>query len=477
MGTLRREGAARHPRVRTPSPVIGYRLPSGRGATEQPNAANDSAPLTVEMWVLVVATGVATGLLGAGMMWLLHAVQHVAFGYSHGTFGPAVAHASPHRRLAVLAIAGAISGPAWYVLRRATRGESSDLDDELWTGTGDLSFRRSLGTSVLSEVAVGAGASLGREAAPKLMGGAAGSLLAKWRQLTPAQRRLLVACGGGAGMGAVYNVPLGGALVTAELLYGSLTLPVILPALACSWIATAVSWIYLPTTATYVNVPSYPLRPSLVVFALVAGPLIGLIAVAYIRLIGWVSYHRPSGRWLLVAPLVAFTVLGVVALGYPQLLGNGKDLTRTSLLAIGGGSVALLATLVILKPLMTALCLGSGATGGLFMPSMATGALLGVLGGKMWTHAWPGNAAGAFAVIAAAAMVGASMQAPLAALALMIELTRTTDSLIVPMIAATALATIVARYLDGYSIYSSRLPPRSDSRREETAATPAGERL
>jgi H+/Cl- antiporter ClcA len=278
-------------------------------------------------------------------------------------------------------------------------------------------------------------------------------------------------------MGAVYNVPLGGALITAELLYGSLTLPVILPALACSWIATAVSWVYLPTNATYVNVPSYPLHMSLVFFSLVAGPVIGLITVGYIRLIGWASHYRPVGRGLLVGPLVAFTVLGLVAVGYPQLLGNGKDLTHTSLVAVGGGSVVLLLVLVTLKPLLTALCLGSGATGGLFTPTLATGALLGVLLGKAWTQAWPGNAAGAFAVIAAAAMIGAAMQTPLAALALVIELTRTTDTLIVPMIAATALATVVVRYLDGYSIYSSRLPARNDARRSGSAATPAGERL
>jgi H+/Cl- antiporter ClcA len=69
------------------------------------------------------------------------------------------------------------------------------------------------------------------------------------------------------------------------------------------------------------------------------------------------------------------------------------------------------------------------------------------------------------------------MQTPLAALALMIELTRTTDTLIVPMIAATALATVVVRYLDGYSIYSSRLPRRSEPAPAESSATPAGERL
>ncbi|HTR69395.1 MAG TPA: chloride channel protein [Mycobacteriales bacterium] len=467
----------RVPRVRSPQPLISTRVRSGRGATEQPNASgDDTAPLTPIFWLLVVLVGVATGLMGAALMWVLRSFQHLFYGYHGGSFGVAADHAWPVRRLIVLVVAGAICGPAWYVLRRVTAGESSDLDDELWTGTGKLSFRRSLGTSVLSEFAVGAGASLGREAAPKLMGGAVASVLATWRDLTPQQRRLLVACGGGAGMGAVYNVPLGGALIAAELLYGSLALPVILPALACSWIATAVSWIYLPTTATYVSIPSYPLRATLVVFTFVAGPLIGLVAVGYIRLIGWVSYYRAAGRWLLVAPLGAFTILGVLALRYPLLLGNGRYPAQLAFLGIGGSALTLL-VLIALKPLVTAMCVGSGVTGGLFTPTLATGAMLGLLLGRAWTHLWPGSPLGAYAVIAAAAMIGSSMQAPLAALALMVELTRTTDDLIVAMIAATVLAAVVVRYLDGYSIYSSRLPKRSDSRRGERAATPAGERL
>jgi H+/Cl- antiporter ClcA len=179
----------------------------------------------------------------------------------------------------------------------------------------------------------------------------------------------------------------------------------------------------------------------------------------------------------LVAPLGAFTVLGVAAMRYPQLLGNGKDLAHAALISHGGDAFALLLALLLLKPLMTALCLGSGATGGLFTPTLATGAVLGALLGQAWTLAWPGIPVGAFAVVAAAAMIGAAMQTPLAALALMIELTRTTDTLIVPMIAATALATVVVRYLDGYSIYSSRLPRRGVARPAESSATPAGERL
>ena len=56
-------------RVRVPSPLIPWRLPSGRGATEQPNATGDGdAPLTMRFWVLLVFTGVATGLLADLMM-------------------------------------------------------------------------------------------------------------------------------------------------------------------------------------------------------------------------------------------------------------------------------------------------------------------------------------------------------------------------------------------------------------------------
>jgi len=90
------------------------------------------------------------------------------------------------------------------------------------------------------------GASIGREAAPKLLGGASGSMLAGWGGLSAQQRQLLVACGGGAGLAAVYNVPLAGALFTAEILLGSITLPVMLSAIACSAIATATAWVYLP---------------------------------------------------------------------------------------------------------------------------------------------------------------------------------------------------------------------------------------
>jgi H+/Cl- antiporter ClcA len=305
------------------------------------------------------------------------------------------------------------------------------------------------------------GASIGRENAPKLMGGASAGILAGWARLTPAQRRLLMACGGGAGLAALYNVPLGGALFTAEVMMGSISLPIVLPALACSGIATVTAWLYLPSRATYLDVPGYHVTVPLLAWALLAGPLIGVIASGYIRLIGWVSHHQVSGRWALIAPVAALGALAVVGFAYPQLFGNGKDMAHDAFL--GSDSLVLLLALFALKPLVTALCLGSGASGGLFTPTLSTGAVLGGAAGIAWSLLWPGSPAGAYALVGAAAMLGAAMQAPLAGLALIMELTHGGFAIMIPLVLATVTATVVARHIDGYSIYSARLrahPPR-----------------
>jgi len=226
------------------------------------------------------------------------------------------------------------------------------------------------------------GVSLGREAAPKLMGGASGSVLAKWFNLTTAQKRLLVACGGGAGLAAVYNVPLGGALFTAEVLFGSFALPVVFPALVTSLIATAVAWIYLPTSATYADIPNYRFSASLLIWSLLAGVVIGVLAIFYVRLIGWVSFHRATGVHLFWAMPLAFALVGVIGLAYPELFGNGKDMAHEAFLGLG--SVGLLFALFTLKPLVTALTLGSGAAGGVFTPFLATGVRRGGRGSDDW---------------------------------------------------------------------------------------------
>jgi chloride channel protein, CIC family len=308
--------------------------------------------------------------------------------------------------------------------------------------------------AVQSIVLVALGASLGREAAPQQAGAALASALSERIGVPRWQRRLLVACGAGAGMAAVYNVPLGGALFALEVLLGTLTLPLVLPALATALIATAVAWIALPRSPTY-TIPAYGVSASQIVWALIIGPIAGLAAVAYIRLIARAHALRPAGVLRFAAPVLVFTALGALSIAYPQLLGNGRPVVQLALVAqLGAG---LLAVLLVLKPLATAACLGSGAPGGLFTPTLAYGVLLGGLLGHGWAQIWPGAPLGSYAIIGGAAVLAASMQGPLAAVVLLLELTHGADSLIVPILLAVVEATVIARLLGAPSIYSARL--------------------
>jgi H+/Cl- antiporter ClcA len=254
-------------------------------------------------------------------------------------------------------------------------------------------------------------------------------------------------------MAAAYGVPLGGALFALEVLRGVLALRLVLPALVASLIATAVSWIWLPNAPTY-QIPAYPSSPSIVAWALLAGPTAGVVSVIYVRLIAWADRGKPRGWRRLVAPPLALGLLGVVSIAFPQILGNGKDIAELAF--TDQVTSILLLILLFVKPAATALCLGSGVPGGLFTPSLALGALLGGVLGHAWSWVCPGAPPGLFAVVGAAAVLAATTHGPISAVVLMIELTGHDRSFIVPLILGVATATLVARTIDRRSIYDAR---------------------
>jgi H+/Cl- antiporter ClcA len=306
---------------------------------------------------------------------------------------------------------------------------------------------------VLSILVVAMGASLGREGAPKQTGAVIANVLSDRARLSDEQRRLLVACGAGAGMAAAYGVPLGGALFALEVLRGVLALRLILPALLASAIATAVAWLALPNAPTY-QIPAFPTSASVVCWALLAGPIAGLVSVGYVKFIAWADRNKPAGWRRLVAPIVALGLLGAASILFPQLLGNGKDITQLAF--ADQVAPALLLSLVVLRPVSTVMCLGTGVPGGLFTPSLALGALLGGVLGMAWSWIWPGVPPGLYAVVGAAAMLAATTHGPISAVVLVMELTGRDRSFILPLLIAVVTATVVARTLDARSIYDAR---------------------
>jgi H+/Cl- antiporter ClcA len=255
-------------------------------------------------------------------------------------------------------------------------------------------------------------------------------------------------------MAAAYGVPLGGALFALEVLRGVLALRLILPALLASAVATAVSWTMLPNAPTYI-IPAYPLSASVVCWALAAGPLIGLVSVGYIRLIAWADANKPQSWRRYLQPSIALLLLGALSIAFPQLLGNGKDIAQLAF--TDQVAPLLMVALMVLRPLVTLMCLGSGVPGGLFTPSLALGALLGGVLGIAWSWAWPGVPPGLFAVLGAAAVLAATTHGPISSIVLIMELTARDRSFMLPLLVVVVTATVVARTLDPRSIYDARL--------------------
>jgi len=405
-------------------------------------------------WLAVALTGAATGLGAAALTRLLEFVQHLAWHGSGTNILEAGQHASALRCVLVLFGAGVLTGIGQILLKQVTSGNGIDTTAAIWFYAGRMPALRTLGSAVLSIFVVGMGSSMGREGAPKQAGAVFANFFSDWKRLSDEQRRLLVACGAGAGMGAAYGVPLGGALFAIEVMRGKLALRYVLPALVASIIATAVSWIWLPNQATYVF-PSYAVSASVLIWALLAGPLAGLASVAYVRMVRWADKNKPTGWQRVLAPVVVLTAVGAVATRYPYILGNGKDTSQ--LLFVGGLAPLVVLAVFFLKPAATILCMRSGAPGGLFTPSLTAGALLGAVLGLGWSHLWPGVPAGLFALLGAGAMLGATTQGPISAIVLMIELTGQARSFILPMFVVVCLATLVARSVESRSIYDAKL--------------------
>jgi H+/Cl- antiporter ClcA len=404
-------------------------------------------------WLAVVVTGAGTGLGAAALMHLLYVVQHTLWPGAGMDLLDAAARADWTRHLAILLGAGVLTSVGRLLLGRLP-GTSIDVTSAIWLHAGRLPALRSLGSAVLSVVVVGMGVSLGRESAPKQAGAVIANAASDRGRLSDDARRLLVACGAGAGLAAAYGVPLGGALFALEVLRGELALRFVLPALLTSLIATGVAWLFLPDAPTYA-IPAYAGSLGSAVWVLLAGPVAGLVAVLYVRAVAWADRHRPKGGPGVAAPVLALGLLGAVSIPFPQLLGNGRDVAELAF--TGQMTPLLLLALLLLKPAATLLCLGSGAPGGLFTPSLALGALLGGVLGYPWSLLWPGVPPGLFAVLGAAAVLAATTQGPISTVVLMVELTGQARSFILPLLLVVVVATLTARLIEARSIYDARL--------------------
>lgn len=402
------------------------------------NSVPHSAPLKLAVVTLLVGCG--AGLGGMSLALLLHAIQHLAYGYSldrvisSESFLQGVSAASGLHRLAVLVSCGLVAGLGWWSVYRFGRPLVS-IKQAVQADDPRMPLVSTIAHALLQIVTVALGSPLGREVAPREIGALFAGWLAHYAQLTVAESRLMVACGAGAGLAAVYNVPLGGAVFVLEVLLNTFSLPVAAAALASSGIAAVVAWAGLGDESQYL-VPHLGLSYSLVLWAAVCGPVFGVAAYGFTRLTGRARAAAPRNWQLPVLAIINFSLLGLLAIYFPQLLGNGKGPAQLGF--DGNLTLGLAGMLLVLKVIVTSSSLRAGAEGGLLTPGLSNGALLAIVLGGLWSMAWPGVPLGAFALIGAAAFLAASMKMPLTAIVLIAEFTRVDHDFLIPIVLAVA---------------------------------------
>lgn len=412
-------------------------------------------PGAIRFWIAIVLTSLCAGLGAAALTWLFKVVQELAWGAADpSALIEAARKASSLLHIAMLLGAGLVTALGQWLLIRLASGNSIDVTTAIWFQAGRLPALRTLGSAVLSIVIVGMGAPLGREGAPKQFGAVFGNLFSSLQKLSDEERRLIVAIGAGAGMAAVYSVPLGGAIFALEVLRGTLALRLVLPALAAALIATKTAAFVVPNAPLYA-VPVFAVAPDVYLWAIAASPLIGLASIAFVRAIAWADRVRPSDWRRLVAPPLVFAVIGLMSIIFPELLGNGQDVAQ--LLFRHPLAPLALAALVVLRPLATVVSAASGAPGGLFTPSLTFGALMGAALGGLWLWVHPGGEIGLYALLGAGAMLAATTQGPISSLVLMMELTGHARAFALPMLTAIVVATATSRLIEWRSVYEARL--------------------
>ena len=329
----------------------------------------------IDFFCAVVVVGLLAGIAGVSTTFVLRFVQHMTYHYTLGSFLVGITGASPVRRVLGPMVGGALAGAGWWVLRR--RAQVPPLAETIARHARIPRLVWSF-DAALQVLLVGSGASLGREGAPRQFAAVLGDLATGWlKRLSSRDREILLACAAGAGLGAVYAVPLAGALFSSRIMLNSWHPRVLGAALLTSALAVATGSALTHDQSSL----EWPIGESsylLTAHGLILAPVTVVVGLAFNRIMAAARPAALMRTWILVPALAgAGLLMGICSYWWPELPGNGKSVLTVSLAS--GMTLSAAAAILVLKPLLTALFLRAGGAGGMLTPSLATGAAAGAV--------------------------------------------------------------------------------------------------
>ena len=319
-------------------------------------------------------------------------------------------------------------------------------------------------------LAIGGGASLGREGPTVALGALLASEIGQRLGFSEQQLRTLIGCGVAAGIAASFNTPIAGVLFALEVILADYAIATFSPIVIASVLATVIARSELGNYPAF-TVPEYHLISTWEIPSyLVIGALCGLVASVFIKAM------VPTRLWLVktipnryLRPMLVGLTIGLMGLVLPQVMSIGygtvEDMmlerVHPELLGVTLPLVGFLAIVLVGKLVATILSAAGGFPGGLFGPALFLGATVGALCGDIAHAISPAysESYGAYALVACGALTAAALQAPLTVMLIVFEMTANYQ-IMLPLMAACSVATLVTRSFGRASVFTEALEER-----------------
>jgi len=308
---------------------------------------------------------------------------------------------------------------------------------------------------ITGALSIGSGGGGGREGPIVHVGAAVGMSIAQLLRLTKDQSRTLIACGAAAGIAGIFNAPMGGVMFVLEVILGDFRLKTFTPVVVSAVAATAITRnAYGSFTLVSAPVGFSIALPEYLLFALL-GLVMGLSSVYFTQVIIFVEKHGRRLRQIpkVLRPAAGGLVAGVLIMFLPELMEQTFRPVNQALHA--SLPIWMMIVIALLKPWHTAATTASGGTGGVFAPTLKSGAMLGASFGLMMMMLFPSLVLSptAYALSGIGAMLAGTMHAPLTGILILIEISND-YSIVLPAMLTAIIATVIAQRLLHGSIYT-----------------------
>lgn len=435
-------------------------------------------PIGLFLLILSIFIGAITGLASVFFVKLIFGIQALFY----GGLSEYIPMLGKWIYLVVPILGGLLVGPLILFAQEAKGHGVPEVMQALILRGGRIRARVAVAKIAASSLCIGTGGSAGREGPIIQVGSALGSSVGQLLKLSDERIRNLVACGAAAGVAATFNAPIAGVVFAVEVLMSGLQLRYFGNVVISAVSASVVSRSIIGSQSAF-QVPRYVISGMPEIFLYLAlGLVAALVGIMFIKMLDFSENLFDNWKFpQIFKPAVGGIFLGLLGLLFMQIPGiqfpepgvhtgglqtpiphmYGAGFAVIEAAICGHMGLWLLFALVILKPLATSMTLGSGNSGGVFAPSLFTGAMLGGFLGHLFSSWFPEMHLniGAFALVGMAALFSATARAPLTAMLIVFEMSGD-YSMILPLMVAGVSASYFSEWLHPESIYTIKLAKR-----------------